>query len=268
MMEFFKNILTRLGDYAFYRLLPAVLLFVLGSLVVRILVKLLKNGLSRTKLEQAAISLVCSVLRIALLLLVCLIAVSFLGIDVTGIVALASVLTLAVSLSVQDALTNLIGGFTLINTKPFSIGDYVEIGGQCGTVQKIGLTYTQLITPDGKTVSMPNSSVVTAQIINYTVNGTRRVDITVNVAYSNDPEQVLEALYRAAQVPTALQDPAPYCAIDSYGESTVGYTLRVWTNASDYVTTLHGINRNIQGVFQQQGVLMTYPHLNVHVERS
>ncbi len=264
MIEFFNGLLDKLGDYALTRLLPALLIFVIGSLVVRLLVKLLKKGLHR--LDKSAVSLICSVVRIALLLLVSLIAVSFLGIDVTGIVALASVLTLAVSLSVQDALTNLIGGFTLLGTRPFTAGDFVEIGGQSGTVQKIGLTYTQLLTADGKTVSLPNSTVVSAQIINYTVNGTRRVDITIQVAYSNDPELVLEALRRSAQVPTALQTPAPYCAVTAYGESAIAYTLQVWTASASYVATLHAVNRNIRTVFTDMGVAMTYPHLNVHLE--
>ncbi len=263
----FQNLLPKLGNFALYQLLPAVLIFVVGSLAVRIIIKILQKGLSHTHMEKSAVSLVCAVLRIALLLLICLSAVSFLGIDISGIIALASVLTLAISLSVQDALTNLIGGFTLINTRPFTVDDYVEIGGQCGTVQKIGLTYTQLITPDGKTVSIPNSTVVSAQIINFTVQGTRRVDILIHVAYSNDPDLVLDALLRAAQVPTALSDPAPYCAIDSYGESTIGYTLRVWTDSSSYITTLHTVNRNIRDVFKEMGVIMTYPHLNVHVDK-
>ncbi len=266
-MEFFKNLLDKLGDYALFRLLPALVIFAIGSLIVRILVRLLRKGLERTRLDKSAISLLSAVVRIALLILICLVSVSFLGIDVTGIVALASVLTLAVSLSVQDALTNLIGGFTLINTKPFSLEDYVEIDGQAGTVKKIGLTYTQLLTPDGKTVSIPNSTVVSAQIINYTVNGTRRVDVTVQVGYDNDPELVLQALVRAADVPTALADPAPYCAIDSYGDSAVSYVLRVWTDSGSYAATLHAINRNIHEVFKDMGVTMTYPHLNVHIKQ-
>lgn len=266
-MGLFENLFDNMGNYALYRLLPAVLIFCLGSLLVRVVVKILQKGLGRTKMEKSASSLICSVVRIALLVLLCLITASFLGIDVSGIVALASVLTLAVSLSVQDALTNLIGGFTLINTKPFSIEDFVEIGGQCGTVKKIGLTYTQLLTPDGKTVSMPNSTVVAAQIINYTVNGARRVDIPVNASYDSNPEVVLEALRRAAHVPTALSEPAPYCAVTAYGDSSIGYVLQVWTASSDYIATLHAVNQNILATFQEMGVVMTYPHLNVHIDK-
>lgn len=266
-MEFWKNILNSVSGFALHHLLPAVLVLVAGILAVRIIVRIINKAMGKTKLDPAVVSLITSVLRVVLLLVVILVAVSSLGIDVSGIVALASVLTLAVSLAVQDALTNLIGGFTLLNTKPFTMGDFVEIAGQSGTVQQVGLTYTKLLTPDRKTVSIPNSSVVAAQIINYTVDGTRRVDITVNVAYSNDPEQVIAALKEAAAVPTALTDPVPYCAVSAYNDSTVGYILQVWSTADDYWPTMHAINRNIRAVFKEKGVIMTYPHLNIHVEK-
>lgn len=266
-MNFWQTLWQTVSGYATHRLLPAALILFGGFFVIRIIVKLLQKAFGKSSLDQAICSLIISVVRVVLLIVLLLITASSLGIDVSGIVALASVLTLAVSLSVQDALTNLIGGFTLLNTRPFSIGDYVEIAGQGGTVQQVGLTYTKLLTPDRKTVSIPNSSVVSAQIVNYTVDGTRRVDITVNVAYSNDPALVIEALKEAAAVPTVLPDPVPYCALSAYGESTVSYILQVWSGSADYWPTLHAINRNIRTVFQEKGIIMTYPHLNVHIDK-
>ncbi len=266
-MLFWKNLWNTVSGFALHRLLPATLILVAGILIVRITVKILNKALGKSKLDKAVVSLIVSVLRVILLLTVFLIAASSLGVDVSGIVALASVLTLAVSLAVQDALTNLIGGFTLLNTKPFSIGDYVEIAGQSGTVQQVGLTYTKLLTPDRKTVSIPNSAVVAAQIVNYTADGTRRVDITINVAYSNDPDQVIAALKEAASVPTALPSPVPYCAISAYNDSTISYILQVWSTSDNYWPTMHSINRNIRTVLKEQGILMTYPHLNIHLDK-
>jgi len=266
-LEFWKNIWSAISGFALHRLLPAALILVGGILLVRIILRLMNKAMEKSKLDKAVVALIISVLRVVFLLVIILIAASSLGIDVSGIVALASVLTLAVSLAVQDALTNLIGGFTLLNTKPFSIGDFVEIAGQSGTVQQVGLTYTKLLTPDRKTVSIPNSSVVAAQIVNYTADGTRRVDITVNVAYNNDPEQVITALKEAAAVPTALDTPVPYCAVSAYNESTVSYILQVWSTSDNYWATMHGINRNIRTVFKQKGIIMTYPHLNIHLDK-
>ncbi len=267
ILDFVKNIVQTILNFSTHRLAPAIIIFVIGFLTIFITMKILTKLLNRTKLENPAFSLLLSVIRVALYLILSLIVASSLGIDVTGVIALASVLTLAISLSVQDALTNLIGGFTLLYTKPFVIGDFVEIGGQSGTVQKIGLTYTQILTPDRKTVSIPNKTVVAAQIVNFTAEGTRRVDITINVAYTNDPDAVLDALKKAANFPTVLEDPVPYTAVSTYGESTVGYMLQVWCKSDDYWATMHGINKNIRVVFREEGIIMTYPHLNIHLDK-
>ena len=267
MLLWIQSAFQTITSFTVRKLLPAALIFVAGFFAIRILMKLLEKALAKSKFEAPVTSLLLSVTRIALLILLALITASSLGIDVTGVVALASVLTLAVSLSVQDALSNLIGGFTLLYTKPFQIGDFVEIGGESGTVAQIGLTYTKLLTADCKTVSMPNKTVVAAQIVNFTAAGKRRVDINIQVSYGSDPDLVMEALKKAAQVPTALDTPAPYAAITAYNESTVGYVLQVWSSADNYWATMHAVNRNIKTVFEQMGVIMTYPHLNVHIDK-
>lgn len=261
------GLISAVAGFTMDRIAPAVLIFVVGLAVILVVMAILKKVFAKTKMEAPMLNLLLAVIRGVLILLLSLITASSLGIDVTGVIALASVLTLAVSLAVQTALTNLIGGFTLLYTKPFRVGDVAEVGGQCGTVLQVGLTYTKLLTVDSKTVSIPNSTVVASQIINYTVAGIRRVDIEVNVAYSNDPELVLEALREAGQVPTALEDPAPYAAVVAYRESTVGYVLQVWTKPEDYWTTLHQANKNIRAVFKEKNVALSFPHLNVHLDR-
>lgn len=267
VLNFFKTIFQTVSGFTLDRLIPAILICAAGLLIIVILTRLANKLIQRTKMENPASKLLMSVIRVALYLLLALIVASALGIDVTGVIALASVLTLAISLAVQDALSNIIGGFTLICTRPFTIGDFVEIGGQSGTVTSIGLNYTKLLTVDRKTVSMPNRTIVSSQIINFTTEGTRRVDITVNVAYGNEPEAVMEALKKAAQVSTALQEPAPYAAVSAYNESTVAYILQVWCTADDYWTTLHTVNCNIRNVFKEADIRMTYPHLNVHLDK-
>ena len=260
-----KELFENFSQYALKTLLPTVVLLVIGILVIRIIMSIVKRALKNSKLEKAAHSLIKTVIRAVLYGLLALIAASRLGIDVTSIVALASVLTLAISLSVQNALTNLMGGFTLLYTKPFSSGDFVEIAGQSGTVREIGLAYTQLSTPDNKTVYIPNSAVTNAEIVNYTVLGTRRVDITVSASYDTPVQLVLDTLRQAGAVPTALEDQAPVAAVDSYGDSAINYILRVWCNSGDYFTTKCAVMEKIKEQFDQKGVEMTYPHLNVHI---
>ena len=267
MINWFEMLMATAATALTASLIPAVLILVIGIVVIKLVNKIVKTALNKTKLEKAAHSLILSVCNVALYIILGLIVATKLGIDVTSIVALASVLTLAVSLAVQNALANVIGGFTLLYTKPFSTGDFVEIAGQSGSVKEIGLTYTKLLTADGKTAYIPNSSVVSAQIVNFTVSGIRRVDITVSASYACQTEDVLKALQQAAQVPTALADRQPYTAVSRYGDSAIEYILQVWCSADDYWTTLHTVNQRIQSVFAENQVKMTYPHLNIHVEK-
>lgn len=261
------NFISIAGTFLLSKLLPAAILLAIGILVIRLVMRLVEKLLTTSKLEAVAHGLIKTVIRVVLYGLLALITASKLGIDVTGIVALASVLTLAISLSVQDALTNLISGFTLLYTRPFVAGDYVEIAGQSGTVQSVGLTYTKLATPDNKSISIPNGAVTSAQIVNYTVLGTRRVEVKVSASYDSAVDAVLEALREAAKVPTALDEPAPFAAVQSYGESAINYILHVWTKSEDYWTTAFEVNRKVQEAFNEKGVSMTYPHINVHMDK-
>ena len=266
-MDVIKTWFSLAATFLGASILPAVILLALGIVAIRLAMGITEKLLQKLNLEKAACGLIKTVLRVVLWGLLALMVADKLGIDVTGVVALASVLTLAISLSVQNALTNLISGFTLLYTKPFVSGDYVEIAGQSGTVQAIGLTYTKLSTPDNKMISIPNGSVTSAQIVNYTVTGTRRVDIAVSASYDAPVQLVLEALRQAAAVPTALEDPAPFVALDSYGDSAMNYVVRVWSTSADYWDTYFVITENIKKCFDEKGIEMTYPHLNVHVSQ-
>lgn len=248
-------------------LLPAILLAVVGIFGIKAVLKILQGLLNKSHLEKAAHSLILSVAKVVLYVLLGLMVAAKLGVDVSGIIALASVLTLAVSLAVENALANVFGGFTLLYTQPFHSGDLVEIAGQTGTVQEIGLTYTKLLTGDSKLISIPNSAVTSAQIVNYSATGKRRIDVKVSASYDAAVENVLQALREAGKLPTALEDPAPFAAVSNYGDSAIEYVVQVWCAGEDYWTTLFELNKNIKVCFDAKGIEMTYPHLNVHIEK-
>ena len=249
------------------RIIPFLLILVVGIVVIRVIMSIVNRALEKSKLEKAAHSLIRSLIRTVLYLLVGLMAASSLGIDVTGIIALASVFTLALSLSVQDLLTNIIGGFTLLYTKPFKSGDFVEIAAESGTVAEIGMTYTKLTTPDNKVIYIPNKAVVSADITNYTVTGTRRVDLRIAVSYDCPSEQVIEALLEAGHVEGILTNPAPFAAVAEYGDHAITYTLRVWCATEDYWNVNFAINLKVRECFERNEISMTYPHLNVHLDK-
>ena len=247
--------------------LKFVIIAVVGGLLIRLIMKALKKILEKSKMDKAAFALIKTVVKTVLIVLLGLILASSLGIDVTGIVALASVATLAISLALQNMLANVIGGFTLIYTDPFNAGDYVEIAGQSGTVLEVGIAYTKLTTPDNKMVSIPNSAVVSAEIVNYTVTGTRRVEVKVTASYDADPDLVVKTLLEAAQDERVLADPAPFAALTEYGDSAISYVVRVWTKTDDFWDVYHKTNRRIIDLFRREGIEMTYPHLNVHLDK-
>ena len=256
-MDAFQNFLNSVGSFLLVTVLPLAIILVAGILLIQLAIKLLRKALVKAKLEKVAGNLIVTLIQIILYGLLCLILAAKMGIDVTGIVALASVLTLAVSLAVQTLLTNVISGFTLLYTKPFRAGDYVEVGGQAGSVKSIGLTYTELTTPDNKNIFIPNSAVTAAEIVNYTVLGTRRVEITVTASYDSPIDGVLEALKEAAQVETRLPDKEPFVAVKNYGESAIEYVLHIWSTADDYWTTLFDVNKRIKEVFDAKDLRMT-----------
>ena len=267
-MEKILNWLSDTGFEALNRFLPFLLILFGGLIVIRIISKIVEKLLQNTKkLDKAAHGMIRSLVKAVLYILLALMAASKLGIDVSGVLALASVATLAISLALQDLLGNLVGGFTLLYTDPFKAGDYVEIAGQAGTVQEIGMTYTKLTTPDNKLVQIPNSSVVSSEIVNYSCTGKRRVAIEVAASYDTPVDKVLEALEEAANVDGVLEDPAIFAAVTSYGEHAIHYVVRVWCPTEIYWDVHFATVYNIKQIFDSKGLKMTHPHLNVHIDK-
>ena len=267
MWETIETWLTTEGLTLASKLLYTVILLVVGILFIKLVMKLLNMGMKKSKMDPAAHGLLRNVVKTVLYVVLALAVASSLGIDITGIVALASVATLAISLALQELLSNVIGGFTLWYTDPFSAGDFVEIAGQSGTINEVGLAYTKLVTPDNKIVFIPNSSVVSAEIVNFTVSGTRRVDIVVSASYNAPVEKVEAALREAATVEGLLPDKDIYACLGSYGDHAITYNVRVWTKTGDYWPVHRLINHRIKEIFDREGIEMTYPHLNVHIDK-
>lgn len=263
-----NTLMDKLSAMLTNSLIPAVLILVIGIVIITLVNRIIRTALNKTKLEKAAHSLILSVINAVMYIVLCLIVATKLGIDVTSIVALASVLTLAVSLALQNMLANVIGGFTILSTTPFHSGDYVEVAGQAGTVTEINMTYTKLTTPDGKLISIPNSSVVASQIVNYSAEPVRRMEVTVSASYDCPVQDVIGALCAAGAVDKALTDPAPFAAVTSYGESAINYSLRVWANNADYWDVYFAVTQNVKKTFDERGVTMTFPHLNVHIDKA
>ncbi len=247
----------------------AVLSVVISLVLIKILPRVLERALGRSKLDLPLQTLLRTVLKGALWSVAAIIVLGCLGIEVTSLVAVLSVVGLAFSLALQNFLSNVAGGMQLLASHPFAVGDFVDAGGCSGTVAEIGMFYTKLTTPDNKLVQLPNSTIVSANITNFSAQPTRRVELTVSASYDAPTEQVLALLSRmAADHPLVLDDPAPMVHVDSYGDSAIGYVLRAWCVNTDYWTVYYDLMDGFKPAFDNAGIKMTYPHVNVHmVER-
>lgn len=247
------------------KLVPVILIVVIGLLLVKLLLKLFDRVLERSRLERTMFSFLRAAMRALLYTILVLVAASSLGVDVTSLVAILSVVSLAISLAVQNALSNVVGSVTLLTTHPFHVGDFVEIGSDSGTVEEISVSYTKLATVDGKRIYIPNSDAASARICNYSVEG-RRVDLYIGVSYDAPAEKVREALLAAAQHPKALQDPAPLVVLNNYQDSSIQYLLMLWTASGDYLDVRFAVNEAVKRELDARGIAIPYPQLDVHFE--
>ncbi|HIT31633.1 MAG TPA: mechanosensitive ion channel family protein [Candidatus Enterenecus stercoripullorum] len=248
------------------KLFGAVIASVFCLLVIKILLKLTDRALRRVHLDKTLKKLIRGGLKALLLFVGVIVVLGCLGIPVTSLVALLSVIGLALSLAVQNFLSNVAGGLQLLVSKPFQIGDYVEAGDCAGTVQEIGLFYTKLNTTDNKLVQLPNSGIVSQNIINYSSEDRRQVELRLSASYDAPPELVRRVLGNLVEAhPLACREPAPLIHVYAYRDSAIEYLVRVWCENSNYWTVYFDLMDSVKPVLDRAGIEMTYPHINVHL---
>ena len=255
-----------LGSLALSNIVAAAVILVVCLVCMRIIAGTVDKLLSRSKLDKTLHAFIKSAVRVLMYVLTAIIVVGSLGFNVSSLVAVLSVAGLAVSLAMQNSLSNLAGGIMILVTKPFLVGDFVEVGGQSGTVLEIGMAYTKIHTLDNKRISIPNSAISAANIVNYSTEGKRRVDLTFSVAYENDVELVKKALGIAiSRCDKALTDgaDAPFVRLSQYGESTITYTVRVWCKNPDYWDVYFFLMEEAGKVFREEGIKLSYNRLVV-----
>lgn len=247
-------------------LVLALAMLAAGIVVIKILMRFLDRGLRKTKLDGSLHSFLKTVLRVVLYFALLLSVISYLGIDITSLVALLSVVTLAISLAVQNVLSNVAGGVMLMGAKPFKKGDYVRIEEEEGTIDEIGIIYTRYHTMDNRSVLVPNAKMTTATVENYTDLGKRRLEMVVGASYTSDPDRVMEALKKALLRCDPLEGMEQIVEFHAFGDSAISYHVCLWIPSSRYIATRYNLRRCVWEEFRAAGVEMTYPHLNVHLD--
>lgn len=247
-------------------ILRVVVLLLIGYLIIRMLMRVVDRLLDRSKSVADIRVYIRSGVHIFLWFLLALMVAGSLDIDVTSIIAMLSVAGLAVSLALQNTLSNLAGGLQILVTKPFVVGDYIDAEGTAGTVAEIGLAYTKLTTPDAKRISVPNSQMASAKVTNYTNENGRRVDIVFSASYDAPTTTVKTAIQEVLDgIEGVRRDPAPVIWINAYGASSIDYVVRAWTGTQEYWDVYYAIMEGVRESFARHGVEMTYNHLNVHL---
>ena len=255
-----------LQDFSWERAGILLCLLVACVVLIRVLVGLADRAMARSRLDRGIRTFLRSGLRVILWLAAVCVLLGYLGVPVTSLIALLSVLGLALSLAIQGTLSNLAGGLMLLSTHPFSTGDFVEVGNISGKVSEVGLVYTKLNTLDNKVIHIPNGEMAAKTIVNYSVEEKRRVDLVFSVSYDAPQETVKSCLAAVAGAhPKILSDPAPFIRVSAYGSSAVEYTVRAWCATEDYWDVYYDLLEQGKAAFDAAGVEMTYEHLNVHV---
>ncbi len=255
------------GNFTVGKILSAVVAFVICYLLMRLIVRLLDRLLTRFSLDATLQKILKAVVRLILWFVTAMIVIETLGVSVTSLLAAFSVVGLAASLAVQDSLSNCAGGIMILVTKPFKIGDYVDIDDISGTVEMIHLIHTRITTVDNKMIYVPNSKIIATKIVNYTAQEYRRVDLEISASYDAPLETVREALLAAVQTVGRFEEtPAPpFAAVLSYDDSSILYVVRAWVKTADYWDARFALLAQIKTEFDTRGVEMTYNHLNVHM---
>ena len=240
--------------------------FVVGALLVHFAMRLLRRAADRTQAVPATLrGILRTGAKIVLYFLVVVTAAGVMGVPVTSFVALFSIVGIAVSLGVQGLLANFVGGIIILISRPFSVSDFVETEGFTGTVTEIGMIHTRLRAPGGAVNVIPNSTLITSRLTNYSAAEKRRVELTIQAAYACPPQRVREALLSAAAgIPAVLSDPAPEVHVERYGDSGIVYTLWAWVMPADFLQTKYRLNEALYEAFRAAGIEIPFPQVVVH----
>lgn len=258
---FFQKIF---GGFSWTKLISAAILLVVCGVLIKLILKATDRMLGRSRLDKAVHPFIRTIVKLVLLFTAIMLIAGTLGVDTSSLLALLSVAGLAVSLALQNVLSNMASAVILLTTKPFQIGHFIEMGSVSGTVVKIGAICTDILTLNNQLVHVPNSEITGSTVTNYTASDKRRLEYKITASYDAPVEDVKAALLRAAEHPLRMQEMQPIARVNGYGESAIEYVLYLWIRPKDYMDVYYDVLENVKREFDAAGIEMTYPHINVH----
>lgn len=264
-----ENILQVIYNFATVygiKIVGAIALIVLGRIAVGIVGKIIHRIMTKGKADETLTKFVVSLTRIALMVFIIIAALGTLGVQTASFVAVIGAAGLAIGFALQGSLSNFASGVMLVIFRPFKAGDYVEAGGTAGVIEAVHIFNTQFKTPDNKKVIVPNSQVTGGNIVNYSANDTRRVDLVFGIGYGDDIRKAKETLMRIlVEDERVLKDPAPVVAVLELGDSSVNFAVRPWVATADYWAVYFDITEKVKLTFDREGISIPFPQRDVHL---
>ena len=270
-LGFFQRIWNSLStwfitDHGWMKIVAAVVIILIGLIVLKIVISVLKKIINKTKLKGLAGNFIMTILKTVLIFMYLIIILKVLGIDTSSFVALLTVGTLAISLAVQSVIANVASGMILATNHPFQVGDFVEVAGVSGTVISTSLFSTKLKTPDNKIVVIPNSSVAGGNIINYSTEEKRRVDLVFGVAYGSDIDKVKSTIASVLdEQELVLHDDGYTVRLKEQSSSSLNFVCRCWVKNADYWTVYFDLTERMTKKFGEVGIEIPYNKLDVNI---
>ncbi len=268
----YRHILTSFVQEAGWILLKIVLAFVIyfiGKQLIKWVIRIMDKAFTRHKVEASLRNFLRSLVKVLLMLVLVLAIVQTLGVNTSSFLALFASAGLAIGMALSGTLQNFAGGVVLLLLRPYKVGDYIEAQGQSGTVESIGLFSTCLKTPDNQTIYVPNNTIATSIIDNYSQSETRRVDWILSISYGDDVDvarrEILAILEADKRV---LTDTAPVVYVKNLGESSVDLVVRAWVANADYWGLYFDINEKMYKELPSKGINFPFPQMDIHLKKE
>ena len=244
----------------------SIIVFVVGWWIANVTKRFLRRSMTKSpRIDQTFTIFISNLVRYFILVIVLIAVLQLFGIETTSLVAVLGATSLAIGLALQGTLSHVAAGVMLLFFRPFKIGDYVEIGGQSGTVMEISLFTTELATPNNVQIILPNGFAWGAPVINYSTHPQRRLDLTIGIGYDDDMNTAIEVVKSVIKANSQIYEtPEPYIAITNLGDNSVDVTMRVWCSGDDIWTLKFDLLKSVKEAFDQAGITIPYPQIDVH----
>ena len=267
----YHQLLTGLVQEAGWILLKVVIalaIYFVGKQIIKWIIRLMDKAFNRHSVEASLRSFLRSLVKALLMVMLVFAIVQTLGVNTSSFLALFASAGLAIGMALSGTLQNFAGGVVLLLLRPYKVGDYIESMGQSGTVESIGLFSTSLKTPDNQTIYVPNNSIATSIIDNYSQSETRRVDWVLSISYGDDVDvarrEILAMLEADARV---LKENAPVVYVKTLNSSSVDLSIRAWVKNADYWGLYFDMNEKMYKELPSKGINFPFPQMDVNIKK-